>query len=66
MRGPLDDFRMALTIDFKVGFGGEIVALSDDAGVPAAVVDLGVLDDDGESILIDDVKSILCSLVALL
>ena len=66
MRGPLDDFRMALTIDFKVGFGGEIVALSDDARVPAAVVDLGVLDDEGESILIDDVKSILCSLVALL
>lgn len=58
--------RFALTSDIKVGFGGEIVALSDDARVPAAVVDLGVLDDDGESILIDDVKSILCSLVALL
>ena len=57
---------IALTIDFKVGFGGEIIALSDDAGVPAAVVDLWVLDDEGESVLIDDSKSILCSLVALL
>ena len=58
--------RITLTIDFQVGFGGEIVALSDDAGVPAAVVDLGILDDDGEGVLVDDSKSILGSLVALL
>ena len=41
---------------FKVGLGGEIVALSDDAGVPAAVVDLGILDDDGEGVLVDDAR----------
>ena len=56
---------VSLTFDFQVRFAGEIVALSDDAGVAAGVVDLWVLDGDGEDVLVH-VERVLGALVALL
>lgn len=41
-----------LTFDFEVGLAGEIVALADNAHVPAAIAGLWVLDDEGEKVLI--------------
>ncbi len=58
-------FEFKLTLDFEVGLAGEVVALPDDAGVAARVVDLRVLDGDGEHVLVH-VESVLRALVALL
>jgi len=50
--------RETLTLDFKVSLAGEIVALPHDAGVPSAVPDLRVLDDDGEDIVVVDEREL--------
>ena len=41
-----------LTFNLEVSLGGEIVALSDRAGVAASVSGLGLLDDQAEGVLV--------------
>jgi hypothetical protein len=41
-----------LTFDIQCGFARQIIALANDAGVPAAIGRLGVLDDKGEQVLV--------------
>lgn len=54
-----------LTFNFQVGLARQVVALSDNAGVPAAIARLWILDDQGEDVVVVD-KWKLCSFVALL
>ena len=54
-----------LTFDFEVRLAGEVVALSDDAGVAPHVRHLGVLDDEREHVIVDD-ERVLGALVAFL
>ena len=54
-----------LTFDFEVRLAGEVVALSDDAGIASGVIDLWVLDGDREHVLVH-VERVLGPLVALL
>ena len=41
-----------LTFDIQLGFACQIIALANDASVPAAIGRLGVLDDKGEQVLV--------------
>ena len=41
-----------LTFNLEVSLGGEIIALSDGAGVATRVTGLGLLDDQAEGVLI--------------
>ena len=46
------DFWKILTLDLQVDFAGEIIALSNNAGVPASIGCSGVLNDKGEQVLV--------------
>ena len=41
-----------LTLDLQVDFACEIIALSNNAGVPAGIRGLGIFNDKGEQVLI--------------
>ena len=41
-----------LTFDIQLDFARQIIALANDAGVPAAIGRLGVLNDKGEQVLV--------------
>lgn len=48
-----------LTFHFQIAFAGEIIALTDDAGVAAAVTSLGIFDNDSEQVIIVDETELL-------
>jgi hypothetical protein len=56
---------IVLTLHIQIGPAGQVVALPDYAGVLPGVGHLGVLDDEGEHIFVDN-ERVLVSFVAFL